>query len=88
MNFALYELSQRPDLQERLRTEIKEVLRESNGEITYDNIKKMSYLQQVLDGKYLTLLDVLYKILSIKKVGSVSGVFLKSELHQKAITFT
>lgn len=59
MNFALYELSQHPDLQERLRTEIKEVLRESNGEITYDNIKQMTYLQQVLDGKYLTLLDVL-----------------------------
>lgn len=71
MNYALYELAQQPDLQERLREEINEVLEQSNGEITYDNIKQMPYLQQVLDGKF-----------SVRYFSCISVTLLFSSLHR------
>ncbi|XP_074030272.1 cytochrome P450 6a2-like [Leptinotarsa decemlineata] len=49
MNFALYELAQAPDIQDKLRNEINAVLKKHNDEITYENLKEMQYLQQVLD---------------------------------------
>lgn len=52
MTFALYELAQHPELQERVRNEINSISEKYNGELTYDNIKEMTYLQQVLDGIY------------------------------------
>ncbi|KAH8410873.1 hypothetical protein KR222_005602, partial [Zaprionus bogoriensis] len=49
MSFCLYELALQPEIQERLRDEIEEVLKETpNGELTYDAIGKMTYLDQVL----------------------------------------
>lgn len=50
MTFALYELARHPEMQERVRKEIDDVLEKSNGLITYENIKEMTYLQQVTDG--------------------------------------
>nr|XP_034183757.1 probable cytochrome P450 6a14 [Osmia lignaria] len=45
---ALYELAYNHSIQDTLRSEIKDVLQRSNGEITYDNIKEMKYLDAVL----------------------------------------
>lgn len=50
MTFALYELSLNQDVQEKLRSEIKEVISRHNGQITYDAMMEMKYLQMVLDG--------------------------------------
>lgn len=44
-----YELALRQDIQEKVRNEIKEILKESNGEITYDAISKMKYLDMVFN---------------------------------------
>ncbi|KAH8410872.1 hypothetical protein KR222_005603, partial [Zaprionus bogoriensis] len=49
MSFCLYELALQPDIQQRLRDEIETVLKETpNGELTYDTIGQMTYLDQVL----------------------------------------
>ncbi|KAH8299854.1 hypothetical protein KR044_006988, partial [Drosophila immigrans] len=49
MAFCLYELAQQQDVQQHLREEIETVLKElSDGEITYDAINKIPYLDQVI----------------------------------------
>lgn len=51
MQMALFELSYRPELQKKLRNEINEVLRRHNGEMSYDAIQEMTYLDQVMNGE-------------------------------------
>ncbi|XP_069699331.1 cytochrome P450 6j1-like [Periplaneta americana] len=48
MSFTLYELALQPDLQQRLRTEILEVLGKHNNELSYDAMKEMKYLDMVV----------------------------------------
>lgn len=49
MSFCLYELALNPDIQQRLREEIKSVLGDAEGgELNYDSLAKMTYLDQVL----------------------------------------
>ncbi|KAM7344111.1 uncharacterized protein ACRADG_010943 [Cochliomyia hominivorax] len=48
MAFALYEMALNPEVQEKLREEILQVLDKYNQEITYESIKEMQYLKQVL----------------------------------------
>uniref|UniRef100_W8BUW7 Cytochrome P450 6a9 n=1 Tax=Ceratitis capitata TaxID=7213 RepID=W8BUW7_CERCA len=48
MGFALYELAQRVDVQERARREICEVLARHNGEFTYECMNELIYLNQVI----------------------------------------
>ncbi|XP_049307479.1 uncharacterized protein LOC105222599 [Bactrocera dorsalis] len=49
MTFALYELSKRPDLQERLRNEICEALVAERGKMSYETINNLPYLSMVVD---------------------------------------
>lgn len=51
INFALVELSRNKQAQEKLRKEINEKTKEAKGEITYDNLHEMTYLNQVMNGK-------------------------------------
>ena len=51
MQFALYEMAMNPDMQEKLRAEIKNTLAKTNGEITYDAVFGMDYLGRFIDGK-------------------------------------
>uniref|UniRef100_A0A1A9Z5A0 Cytochrome P450 n=1 Tax=Glossina pallidipes TaxID=7398 RepID=A0A1A9Z5A0_GLOPL len=44
MAFCLYELAKQPDLQEKLRKEIHEALLECNGNLTYEKINSLQYL--------------------------------------------
>lgn len=53
MTFGLYELSFQPDLQTKLRDEIKETLVACNGELTYDNVQEMVYLNMVVQGNFI-----------------------------------
>ena len=48
--YALYELALNPEIQNRLRTEIMQVLNKHNGELTYDGIQEMAYLYMVVSG--------------------------------------
>lgn len=58
MAFCLYELAANPEVQEKLREEVRSVLEKHGGEITYDAIQDMKYMNQVLDGMNLS-----YKLL-------------------------
>lgn len=55
MTFALFELATHPEIQERVRKEINEVLAKHEGKITYDSLSEMKYLGQVIDGLYHSL---------------------------------
>ncbi|XP_021934430.1 cytochrome P450 6k1-like [Zootermopsis nevadensis] len=49
MTFCLYELALNPDIQERLRAEIDTVLGKHGGNITYESIFEMEYLDKVVN---------------------------------------
>lgn len=49
--FAITELSCHPEIQERLRLEIIEKTKSTNGEINYENLHEMKYLEQVVNGE-------------------------------------
>lgn len=51
ISFCLLELSKDTSVQERLRQEVDDVLGETNGQITYDALKRMTYMDEVLSGK-------------------------------------
>jgi cytochrome P450 family 6 len=51
MTFCLYELALNPDIQQRLRAEIDTVLHKHGGNITYESVFEMKYLEKVVDGK-------------------------------------
>ncbi|XP_026473516.1 cytochrome P450 6k1-like [Ctenocephalides felis] len=46
MSYTLYELAINPDVQKKLRAEIKEII--AKDDITYESINKMSYLDMVI----------------------------------------
>jgi cytochrome P450 family 6 len=51
MSFALYELAIHPDIQHRLRAEVSRVMAKHQGELTYEGIQEMSYLDMVVSGE-------------------------------------
>jgi hypothetical protein len=50
MSYALYELALHPEIQNRLRAEIMKVLNKHNGQLTFDGIQEMTYLDMVVSG--------------------------------------
>lgn len=48
MSFALYELARNPKIQEKLRLEIQEALKKSQGKITQQLINSMEYLEMII----------------------------------------
>lgn len=57
MSHLLYELALNPRIQEKVRTEIAEELARTNGELEYDGVKKMDYLDAVFKGKFELLIN-------------------------------
>jgi cytochrome P450 family 6 len=51
LSFCLHELALNPEVQERLRNEIDSTLEKYEGNITYDGIQSMSYIDKVLAGE-------------------------------------
>lgn len=49
MSLVGYQLAVHPEIQEKLREEVVSVLNKHNGEITYDGLKEMTYMDQVLN---------------------------------------
>jgi cytochrome P450 len=50
MTFALFELARRPDLQRTARRHIEDVLQRHDGQVTYDALQEMTYLDWILQG--------------------------------------
>lgn len=53
MTFAMLELAQNQQIQEKLRKEIKKVLSKHEGKISYEAVMEMRYLEQVINGSYI-----------------------------------
>lgn len=53
MNFCLYELAVNPEIQEKARDNIMEVLKKYDGQITYDALSEMDYLENCIYGEIL-----------------------------------
>lgn len=51
-SYCLYELTQNPELRDRLVHEIDEVLARYNGEISYQAIKDMKLLDKCIKGEF------------------------------------
>lgn len=49
--FGSYELALNPDVQSKLREEIKETQAANNGQLSYESLLKMKYMDQVFSGK-------------------------------------
>lgn len=65
MTYALYELAYRPEIQEKLRKEIAEVEKKHSGEITYEALNEMTYLDQVMNGSVIRSLLMLGSVRSL-----------------------
>jgi cytochrome P450 family 9 len=48
--FCAYALALNQDVQERLRDEVNGVVDENDGELTYDGLQKMTYLDMIING--------------------------------------
>ncbi|KAI4456042.1 cytochrome p450 [Holotrichia oblita] len=49
LSFTLFNLASHLNIQAKLREEIRRVLKKHNGEITYDAIQEMKYMEQVIN---------------------------------------
>ena len=54
MSNTLYELALNPLLQDKLREEIIEEIKNNDGILKYESINNMKYLHQVFSGKNIT----------------------------------
>ena len=52
LQFALYELSKNQDVQDKLRDEIVGKIESNNGEVTYECVQEMGYLDRVVSGTW------------------------------------
>lgn len=53
MSYALYEFAMQPEVQEKARKCVQDVLKKHNGALTYDAIMEMTYVEQCINGKQL-----------------------------------
>lgn len=78
MMYCLYELALNSDIQERGRQEINEVLLKYNGQLTYEAIKEMSYVDQIISGKLAVLLVIMPYSFSIHSILDIFHFFKSS----------
>ncbi|GLV36698.1 Cytochrome P450 6a13 [Carabus blaptoides fortunei] len=57
INFCMFELAANPNIQDKIRAEITSVLKKYNGHMTYDAISELRYLDQVIYGMKLGLIE-------------------------------
>lgn len=50
LGYILYELALNPDIQTRLRAEIKAVHDAHDGQLNYDNLNELPYMEMVISG--------------------------------------
>ena len=62
MSYALYELALHPEIQKRLRAEIMQALDKHNGQLTYDCIQEMAYLDMVVSGGMIEVYCIITRI--------------------------
>lgn len=70
VTFALFELSRNAEVQEKVQAELQKVLSKYDNKICYDALKELEYMQQVIDGKYKSVVKLFtwVMLLTIKNV--------------------
>ncbi|XP_076276569.1 uncharacterized protein LOC143207240 [Lasioglossum baleicum] len=48
LSFVVYQLAIHPEVQEKLRDEIKSIIAKNNGEMTFEGLKDLKYMEQVI----------------------------------------
>lgn len=56
VSFCIYELARNKTIQDKLRMEIDDALEQNGGNITYDSLMALPYLDNVLSGEYIKFL--------------------------------
>lgn len=56
LSFCLYELAKNPNIQKKVQQEIDEVKQKYNGQLCYDAVNEMKYLEMCIDGNCLSKL--------------------------------
>ena len=51
ISHTLYELALHPDMQEKLREEVTTAFEKNNGQLTYESVQEMKYMDKVVKGK-------------------------------------
>jgi cytochrome P450 family 6 len=66
LSFLCYQLAKNPEIQDRLRAEIQEVTGDSDEEVTYDHLSKMTYMDQIISEtlRFHTPLSALQRVAS------------------------
>jgi cytochrome P450 family 6 len=57
LSFAFMELARHPELQRTARRHIEEVLERYDGQVTYQSLKEMTYLDWILQGSFNSFYD-------------------------------
>lgn len=52
MAFCLYELARNQQVQDKLHKELSDVLAKHEGQLTYQAVQDMSYMDQVINGNF------------------------------------
>lgn len=53
VSFLMYELAKNPKIQQRVHNEIDQILAKYNGQMTYESISEMKFLDYCIDGLFL-----------------------------------
>jgi len=77
MSYCLYELAQHTDIQDRLREDINNVLQQHDGKLTYESIKAMHYLDQIISGKKIIITRP-QRVLNLNLLQQRLFVFIRS----------
>jgi len=85
LSYALYELALHPEIQNRLRAEIMQVMNKHNGQLTYDGIQEMDYLDMVVSGEGIEADCILIRTFNSKLCPVTCSCLNRnvSELNQK-----
>jgi len=71
MSYALYELALQPEIQNRLRAEIMQVLNKHNGQLTFDALEEMAYLDMVVSGGRIKAVCIMNRTFDSKLCSSI-----------------
>ena len=62
--FACYQLAKNPEIQEKLREEVEEIVGDSSRELTYDDLQNMTYVDQIISEtlRFRSLIPLLNRV--------------------------
>lgn len=72
LSCALHEVAANPEVLKKLQKEIEVHLKKYNGQVTYEMMKSMPYLHQVVSGKRIGIKDAILAMKSLRVISLLS----------------